>query len=579
MMAAIRAAPLTTMRLARSVQQRLLRDFLLYACACLAVSGCAKEQAQDSEQADSPRDDRPNILLIVADDLGFTDLGVFGGEIDTPNLDQLAENGMLLTSFYAAPNCSPTRAMLLSGTDSHIAGLGNMFEELAPNQEGRPGYEGYLNQRVANLAELLQDAGYHTYMTGKWHLGLEEDQSPAARGFEKSYVLLQGGGGHFDHLGLHTLGKKALYREDGKLVELPEDFYSSRFYARRLIEYIDTDKEGDRPFFGYLAFSAPHWPLQAPDESIAKYHGRYDAGYDALHAQRLQRAQELGVIPKDVDAFPRLPDERPWESLDDEERKVEARNMEVFAAMVDDLDRYVGEVIDYLKSTGRYENTFVFFMSDNGAEGHYLHEGWPELEAWIPECCDNSYENMGQADSYIYYGPNWARAGVGPYRMYKGFVSEGGLHVPAFAHYPKSVATGRINDSFLTVMDVMPTLLELAGTAHPGSPYKGREVAPLSGKSMLSLLSGKTKTVHGGDFVAGWELFGKRAIRKGDWKLLWLPPPFGTDDWQLYDLAADPAEMTDLSERQPDTREELIGLWQQYVTDHNIVLPDRVSGY
>jgi arylsulfatase len=298
-----------------------------------------------------------------------------------------------------------------------------------------------------------------------------------------------------------------------------------------------------------------------------------------LHAQRLQQAQELGVIPQDVEAFPRLPDEKPWESLSDEQKKIEARNMEVFAAMVDDLDRYVGEVIDYLKSTGQYDNTFVFFMSDNGAEGHYLHEGWPELEAWIPECCDNSYENMGRANSYLYYGPNWARAGVGPYRMYKGFVSEGGLHVPAFAHYPGSVSAGEINDSFLTVMDVMPTLLELAGTAHPGSPYKGREVAPLAGQSMLALLSGDAETVHGDDFVAGWELFGKRAVRNGDWKLLWLPSPFGIDDWQLYDLSADPAELTDLSEQEPATRDGLVALWQQYVDDHNVVLPDRVSGY
>lgn len=523
--------------------------------------------------------DRPNILLIVVDDVGYTDLGVFGGEIATPNLDALASSGLLLTNFHSAATCSPTRSMLMSGTDNHIAGLGTMAEELKDNQKGNPGYEGYLNERVASLADLLHDADYHTYMTGKWHLGMTEETSPAARGFEKSFALLPGGGGHFDDLGLvGPPHEKTPYRQDGKSVTLPEDFYTTRDFTTRMIDYLDADKNDDRPFFAYVAYSAPHWPLQAPQASIAKYAGRYDDGYEALYERRIAGLKERGIIAQDVQSWSGVEGEKTWAELSDDEKKYQSRLMEIYAAMVDDVDIYVGKLVQYLRERGELDNTFVFVMSDNGAEGHYL-DAQPEFGDWIKQCCDNSYENMGKANSYLFYGPNWARAGVGPFRMFKGYNSEGGIRVPAFVSYPGLSNPGSRYDSFVSVMDVMPTLLELTGVQHPGTSYKGREVAPMKGSSMLAVLKGEQDTVHPPDYAMGWELFGKRAMRKGDWKVVYTPQPLGSGEWQLFDLAQDPAEARDLADSEPEKLKELTALWDQYATDNNVVLPTEYSLY
>lgn len=541
----------------------------------------APEPAASAVPADPPAAlARPNILIIVADDLGYSDLGVYGGEdIATPNLDALAGEGVMFTGFYTAPTCSPTRAMLMSGTDNHIAGLGNMFEELAPNQQGRPGYEGYLNERVAWMAELLGDAGYHTFMTGKWHLGLSPETSPAARGFQRSFALLQGGAGHFDMQPIVGPGQ-AKYREDGEAITaLPEDFYSTAFYTDRMIEYIDSQAGDDQPFLGYLAYSAPHWPLQAPAESIARYAGRYEGGYDALHAERLARMQALGLVGPDVQAAPRLAGEPAWDALSDADKALEAKKMAIYAAMVDDLDRYVGRLIAHLKAIGEYDNTFIFFMSDNGAEGHHLDRGWPALATWAQACCDNSYDNIGNADSYIWYGPNWGRAGTAPWRLFKGFTTEGGIRVPAFAHFPARFAGARRFSGFASAMDVLPTLLELAGVPGPGNRYRGRDIAAIEGRSMLAVLEGSATDVHPEGHWAGWELFGKRAIRDGDWKLVWTPAPYGPGAWELFNLATDPAEQQDLSGSHPEVLARLAGHWERYAADKHIIIPDRTSGY
>ena len=325
---------------------------------------------------------RPNILLIVADDLGYTDLGVFGGEVDTPNLDKLAADGRMFSQFYASSMCSPTRAMLLSGMDNHLAGVGNLYAKLADNQKGQTGYEGISRQPRCLIAELLQAEGYRTYITGKWHLGESEEHSPPAKGFEKSFVLAESGAGHFSDMQSLSGPGTAIYRENGRKIDaLPEDFYSTRFYADKMIDYIYQDLGDNRPFFAYLAFTAVHFPLQAPDASIRRHSGKYDQGYDALHAQRFQRLKELGILPADTEPFPPLPAEKSWDRLDEQERKVSARRMEIYAAMIDDLDRYVGKVIGYLKDVGELENTLVFFMSDNGAEGHRLDDGLLPLQS------------------------------------------------------------------------------------------------------------------------------------------------------------------------------------------------------
>ncbi len=515
-------------------------------------------------------DQRPNILLVVVDDVGFTDLGAFGGEIETPNLDALAMGGMRLTNFYAAPTCSPTRAMLLTGADNHLVGLGNMHEELSPNQKGKPGYEGYLNTRAANLAEVLKNAGYNTYMTGKWHLGLAEDQSPKARGFDRSFALLNGGGGHFDNLGL--FGRPAAYREDGKPVQLPDDFYSTRFFTERMMAYLDADREDGDPFFAYLAYSAVHWPLQAPEASIKKYQGRYLQGYDQLNQQRIAGAIAKGVIPADAKPVPRLQGEPAWTALSDEQRRVEARKMEIYAAMLDDVDTYVGKLLHYLKSTGQYDNTIIFFMSDNGAEGHDLAHGLNELIPWVAKCCDNSYRNMGKPDSYLLAGPNWARASVGPGKYYKGFTTEGGIKVPAFLSYPRLTGKQPLSRRFSSVKDVMPTLLELAGVPAPREQFAGRRILPITGQSFLN-------PGPEGPVDMGWELMGKRGYRYGDWKAVHLPVPYGNGHWQLFNLAEDPGEQRDMATLRPQKLRELVSRWQHYAEENGVILPDWVSGY
>ncbi len=535
-------------------------------------------------------DPRPNVLLIVVDDMAFNDLGLFGSEIRTPNIDALAREGVFLTNFHVSPNCSPTRAMLFSGTDSHNAGLGNMFEDLSPNQKGNPGYEGYLNFQVAALSELLLEAGYNTYMTGKWHLGLTQETGPAARGFEKSFALLQGGAGAFANM-LPIVGPgKALYRENGvTLEELPEDFYSTPFYTERMMEYIGADLDDGEPFFAYLSYTSPHWPLHAPQESIARYKGVYDAGYDALHGKRLQNLKDLGLADTDVEPFPRLLDERPWDELGSEEQRYQAKIMEIYAAMVDDVDVHIGRMIDYLKEIGAYENTVIFFMSDNGPEGHAMQHSFPELVAWAEECCDNSYGNIGNADSYVWLGPNWARAGNAPLRMFKGYPSQGGVRAPAFFHYPRAMQSGVMNDSITTVKDVMPTLLQLAGIEHPGAgTFQGREVLAMQGRSIVPVLTGARNTIREpGDYM-GWELFGKQAIRQGDWKILYIPsipsrdvrlPVLKPGQWQLYNLAEDPAESNDLAASNPEKLREMLSLWEHYTTENNFIYPERLTGY
>ena len=535
-------------------------------------------------------DPRPNVLLIVVDDLAFNDLSLFGSEIRTPNIDVLAREGVFLTNFHVSPNCSPTRAMLFSGADSHNAGLGTMFEDLAPNQKGNPGYEGYLNFRVAALSELFLEAGYNTYMAGKWHLGLTRETSPAARGFERSFAPLQGGGGAFGNM-LPIVGPgKALYRVNGEQLDaLPEDFYATKFYTELMQEYIGADLDDGKPFFAYLAYTAPHWPLQAPQESIARYKGVYDAGYDALAEQRLQNLVDRGLVDADVKPFPRLLDERPWDELSPEEQRYQAKIMEIYAAMVDDVDVYIGRMIDYLKEIGEYDNTVIFFMSDNGPEGHAMQHSFVEVAEWAEACCDNSYENIGNADSYVWLGPNWARAGNTPLRMFKGYTSQGGVRAPAFFHYPRAMQTAVMNDSIITVKDIMPTLLELAGIEHPGAgTFQGREVIAMDGRSVVPVLTGSSASIREpGDFM-GWELFGKQALRQGDWKILYVPsipsrdvrlPVLKPGQWQLYNLADDPAEMNDLAESEPEKLREMLALWEQYTQEINFIYPDTLTGY
>jgi arylsulfatase A-like enzyme len=524
-------------------------------------------------------DARPNILLILADDLGYTDLGILGSEIRTPHLDALARSGLLLTQFLVSPACSPTRAMLLTGVDTHPAGLGTMASRADANQKGRPGYEGYLSDRVVSVATLLQEAGYHTYMAGKWHLGMEESQGPHKRGFERSFALLPGGASHFaDAAGLFESQPVAPYREDGRDVSLPAGFYSTEHYTDKLIEYIRGGLPDGKPFLAYAAYTSPHWPLQVPDAELDRYAGRYDEGYDVLRARRFEGAKRAGLVPATFAAPPRTPFAPPWTELSPEQKRMESRHMELYAAMVENLDHHVGRLLRFLEERSLLSNTFILFCSDNGPEGNPIDR--MEADAsWIQKRFDNRNANLGRVNSYVFYGPGWAQAAVAPFRLFKSFPTEGGVRVPAIVRFGDASRRGVDQTAVVTVKDVAPTLLELAGVRPPGASFQGRAIAPLEGASLLPFVRGEAAAVHGDDFSMGWELFGRRALRRGRYKVIWLFEPYGPGRWELFDLATDPAESRDLAAADPATLAALVRLWDEYAARSGVILPTRDMGY
>ncbi|EEP78963.1 arylsulfatase [Uncinocarpus reesii 1704] len=540
---------------------------------------------------------RPNFLVIVADDLGFSDVGCYGGEIKTPHIDSIAKGGMRFTDFHAASACSPTRSMLLSGTDNHIAGIGAMIEKIQEFQRGKPGYEGYLNDRVVALSELLQEGGYHTMMSGKWHLGLTPDRFPCTRGFDRSYSLLPGAANHYgwepqlldknEELPRLLKGTQTFYVEDDKRIEphnLGEDFYSTTAFTDKLLQYLDDRSDDpelkEKPFFAYLAYSAPHWPLQAPETVIEEYKGVYDEGPESLRQKRLMNLKRLGLIPKgavahDVIAVGGRKMSKYWKDLSSEDRRFSSRCMEIYAAMVQCMDEQIGRVLDRLRESGEIDNTFILFMSDNGAEGMLL-ESIPLIEEnifdHIDRYYDNSIENLGKYNSYAWYGPHWASAATAPSRLYKCFTSEGGIRVPFILNFPPlTYGKASIDHSFCTVMDIAPTILDLAGVKHPGTTYKSRTIAPMRGASWLPYLQGRHDRIHSEDHVTGWELFGRQAVRKGDWKALLIPEPYGPGRWQLYRLSEDPGETHDLGADYPQKLAELISEWDNYVLEVGLV--------
>jgi len=538
---------------------------ILFILSCFFYS-CKSEQKPPVKKT-------PNIVLIVADDLGYTDIGCFGSEIATPHLDALAEQGQLFSSFYTSATCSPTRAMLLTGTDNHIAGLGNMAERSVDivAQRGKPGYEGYLNDHVVSVSQLLKDAGYHTYIAGKWHLGLTPEQSPAAKGFERSFSLMEAYASHY-----YPDKRSNSFWEDDHFANYPAGKYSTDLYTDKLIQFIKEDQDDKKPFFLYAAYTSPHWPLQAPQEFIDKYQGRYNIGYDSLRKLRFHRLKEKGIINKQV-ALPSLPamkgylfgisDEPliPWNALNKDEQQIESRKMEIYAAMVDNLDYNIGRLIQYLKEIGEYENTLFVFISDNGAS---------ELEANNTPDERDPYRFMGTANSFVAYGPQWAHASSAVNKLYKGYVAEGGIHSPMIIKMPSQQKGKGLNSSFTTVMDIAPTLLELAEVTYPAS-YNGLPLAPYQGESVLPLLKGEKDRVHDENYVMGWELFDRCAVRKGDWKILKIESPFGKGRFELYNIANDPTESNDVAEKYPDKYQEMLAHWTSYVKDNGVIFSNE----
>jgi len=446
-----------------------------------------------------------------------------------------------------------------------------MGEVKTPEMEGHPGYAGYLNFEVAALPEVLYVEGYHTYMVGKWHLGAEEGTTPHARGFEETFALLPGGGSHWSDRRPLSPPQIMNYARNGKPVEsLPDDFYSTRSYTDVLLEWMQQNQGDGKPFFAYLSYTAPHDPLHAPKEYISKYKGMYDEGWDVLREKRLNRLKELGIVDEQATSFPRLPSVKAWADLSPEERRNAARDMEVYAAMIDYMDEQIARVFDYLKEVGEYDNTMIIFLSDNGANGA-LPTAYPGQTDEYLGGFDNSLENRGLVNSFIETGPGWAQASMAPWRMFKAFTSEGGIRAPFLVKPPGRLdSPGAQNHSFFHVRDIMPTILELTGATHPDE-LDGRQLRPMHGRSVLELLTGKTSTPYAGASHVGYELFGMKAFFDGDWKILRMPHPFGTGEWQLHNLKHDPAEMNDLGEEYPDKLKELVAEWEQYEAENGVL--------
>jgi len=535
------------------------RSFLLLVLIGFLIS-CSNPKEKNIEAL------RPNILLLVADDLGYADLGCYGSDIETPNIDNLAAQGMRFSRFHTSPLCAPTRAMLLSGNDNHIAGMG-----IQSNQNTGFGYEGKLTNRIATIPQILRKSGYHTYMTGKWHLGRDSLSIPFSKGFERSFVNIRGAGNHYDDQGLFAEDPITPYFEDGKPATWNNGDYSTDFYTDKLIEYIDLNKEDKKPFFGFAAYTSPHWPLQVDEKYWKKYEGRYDDGYEKLKERRLESLKNAGMIPEDAVLPPNHEKVIPWDSLSLDEKKKESRKMELYAGMVDNLDYNIGRIIQHLKDIGQFENTLIVFMSDNGAaaEDFYYH---PDLGPFIREHFNDDYETMGQPNSFISYGPQWAEAGSSPFRHYKGLTTEGGINAPMIIAGPNIGRNNEIHDEFVTLMDIAPTFYEVAQATYP-EKFEGNEIYPLKGNSLMPFVSGKSDQIHSSEYVFGLEHNNHAMIRKGDWKITNIERPFLEENFKLYNISQDLAELHDLKESEPEKHKELLGEWRKFSNEVKVQIP------
>ena len=513
---------------------------------------------------------RPNIIVIMSDDMGYSDPGCFGGEIETPTLDKLAANGLRYTRFYNTGRCCPTRASLLTGLYAHQAGIGRMTEDL-----GQPGYRGNLSRNAVTLAEALKPAGYRTYMSGKWHvttqLKPDGDKAnwPRQRGFDRFYGTIIGAGSFYDPWTL-TRENDAITPENDPVYK-PERYHYTEAISDNAVMFAKehAEKHADAPFLMYVAYTAPHWPMHAFPEDIEKYKDRYDAGYEAIRKARFDRMRKMGLIPNEWELSP--PSQR-WAAVPEERRAWELRCMETFAAMVTAMDRGIGRLVAALEANGQLENTLILYLHDNGGCAEQLGRKPPKRvpEAIVPMAKDELQTKMiptrsreglpvltgpeampGPSETYIAYGQGWANVSNTPFRLFKSNNHEGGISTPLIAHWPKGIsARGELRHRPGHLIDIMATCVELAGADYPGG-----DILPMEGASLAASF---TKDENP-DRALLWEHYDSRAILRGKWKLVGLPGR----SWELYDIEADRSEMQELSEQHPETAKELADLWEK----------------
>ncbi|MDA7773242.1 arylsulfatase [Pseudomonadales bacterium] len=517
--------------------------------------------------------DRPNIVLVLADDLGFSDIAPYGGEVSTPNLTALAEAGIKFTNYHTAASCAPSRAMLLTGVDSHRNGVPNIPEAIPPEQGIHAHYAGTLNRNVVTVATLLQDEGYHTYLAGKWHLGKEVDQLPSRRGFERTVALADTGADNWEQKPYIPIYEKANWFADGEVMTLPDDFYSSRFLVDKTIEFIDSNSDSGSPFFAYVPFQAVHTPVQAPQEFIEKYEGVYDEGWRVLREKRLETAIALGIIPDDT-SMVSMSSTEDWDSLSAEEKKFQSKRMAVYAAMIEAMDYHLGRLILHLREIGEYENTIFIFTSDNGSEasGSRANAGSLAKMAQALQGYSTDYETLGLKGSFNSIGPSFASAAASPLAYYKFYSGEGGMRVPLIIAGESISPEQSKTNAFSFVTDLTPTILELCQVNQPGERYGGRLVEPIIGRSLVSILDNKTEQVYSAYDTVGYELAGNAALFQGDYKLVLNRGPLGDDNWHLFNIVVDPGETSDLAISMPDKRQSMISAYERYARV-NQVLP------
>jgi arylsulfatase/uncharacterized sulfatase len=508
------------------------------------------------------------VLLIILDDIGFTDLGAYGSEIRTPAIDALARRGTRFAQFRVAPTCAPSRAMLMTGVDSHRTGLPTLEHLVIPAYRGQPGHEGSLNRSVATLAEHLRPAGYQSFIAGKWHLGRTPDSLPMRRGFDRSFILDSSGADNWEHRPYLPHYRRAEWWQDDKPAKsLPADFYSSAFLADTLATYIDAS-DPDRPFFAVLALQANHIPVQAPRRFVDGYAGVYDAGWEALARQRREAAIALGLIPADAPLAPAPPGLRRWDSLtpDEQARSIESRK--VAAGMLEAADHHIGRLLARLEQSGRLADTLVIVLSDNGPEyNDPTQQASFNLWLWA-QGYSRDRTRLGERGTYAAIGPEWAAASASPLSLFKFHAGEGGMRVPLIVAGP-GVESGALARSSAFVTDIAPTILEVAGA----TPVAG--VTPISGRSLLPVLRGEAQAVRGPDDVIGMEMSGQIALLQGRYKLVRSLPPYGDGAWRLYDIEADPGEARDLAAAEPQRLADMRAAYEAYAAREGVIpVPD-----
>ncbi len=519
---------------------RLLPGITIIGLSSVIAGGCAPEAEKEPH--------RPNIILIMADDLGYSDLGCYGGEIPTPNLDRLAENGVRFTRFYNGGRSVPTRASLLTGLYAHQAGAGAM---VSPHDD-RPGYRGRLNESCATFAEILREEGYQTFISGKWHVThyeyndpeptLHPGTWPLQRGFDRFFGTLAGAGSFFDPVSL---------MEDNEFIEPWEDFYYTEAISEQAVRLIE-EADRERPFLLYISHVAPHWPLHAREEHIRKFQGVYSEGWDHLREERHARMLEMGLVDEKWLLSDRDEEIPAWEDAPDKDW--EAHRMAVYAAQVYSMDLGIGLIVDALERGGLLENTLIMFLSDNGAsheviQGRETRHGYFERGGTTPDIFP------GGPDTYASYGRAWANAGNTPYRRFKRWMHEGGIATPFIAHWPQVIKQGQIVHHVAHIIDLMPTFIEVAGSEYP-EELNGNSLTPLEGISFLPLLEGRLQPEHEALF---WEHLGYRAMLSGDWKIV-----SEGGDWELYNLADDRTEMHNLAGQIPERVKEMSAMWEEW---------------